>query len=128
MTETSADTLYNYAPDGTLSPFIVRTPSAHTMEPEVFLYMGIHTDRYYFMQTVKNVFNFDKGNGFYTDELVYDKQEKAFFQVSVCNGDYAEKRTVAITAAATSELQFQLFRQQSESLAVVRGNPVFPDG
>lgn len=98
LIETSADTLYNYAPDGTLSPFIVRTPSAHTMEPEVFLYMGIHTDRYYFMQTVKNVFNFDKGNGFYTDELVYDKQEKGFFQVSVCNGDYAEKRTVAITA------------------------------
>lgn len=98
LIETSADTLYNYAPDGTLTPFIVRTPSTHTMEPEVFLYMGIHTDRYYFMQTVKNVFNFDKGNGFYTDELVYDKQEKAFFQVSVCNGDYAEKRTVAITA------------------------------
>lgn len=98
LIETSADTLYNYAPDGTLSPFIVRTPSTQTMEPEVFLYMGIHTDRYYFMQTVKNVFNFDKGNGFYADELVYDKEEKAFFQVSVYNDDYAEKRTVAITA------------------------------
>lgn len=51
--DTSADTLYNYASDGTLSPFIVRIPSAQTMEPAVFLYMGISTDRYYFMQAVK---------------------------------------------------------------------------
>lgn len=98
LIDTSADTLYNYEPDGTLSPFVVRTPSAHTMVPEVFLYMGIHTDRYYFMQALKNVFNFEKGNGFYTDELMYDKEEKALFQVTVQNGDYAEKRPVAMTA------------------------------
>ena len=97
LVDTSADTLYHYAPDGTLIPFIVRTPSAHTMQPEVFLYMGISTDRYHFMQTLKNVFNFEKGNGFYTDELVYDREEKAMFQVAVCNDDYAEKRTVAIS-------------------------------
>ncbi|MDD4419858.1 MAG: 6-bladed beta-propeller [Bacteroides graminisolvens] len=106
LIETSSDTLYHYAPDGTLSPFIARTPSIHTMVPEVFLYMGICTDRYYFMQTVKNVFNFEKGNGFYTDELVYDKEEKALFQVAVYNGDYAEKRPVAMTAApVNSEIE-----------------------
>lgn len=98
LIDTSADTLYNYKPDGTLSPFVVRTPSAQSMVPEVFLYMGIHTDRYFFMQTVKNVFNFEKGNGFYTDELMYDKEEKAMFQVTVQNGDYVEKRPVAMTA------------------------------
>lgn len=98
LMDASADTLYNYAPDGTLNPFIVRTPSTHTMETEVFLYMGIYTDRYYFMQAVKNVFNFEKGNGFYTDELMYDKEEKAIFQVTVHNDDYAEKRPVAMTA------------------------------
>ena len=96
LMDASADTLYNYAPDGTLNPFIVRTPSAHTMQPEVFLYMGIHTDRYYFMETVKNVFNFEKGNGFYTDQLVYE-EEKKLYQVTVYNNDYAEKRTVAMT-------------------------------
>ena len=98
LIETSADTLYNYAPDGTLSPFIVRTPSAQAMTPEDFLYMGIYTDRYYFMETVKNVFNFEKGNGFFADVLMYDKEEKAIYQVTVCNGDYAEKRPVAMTA------------------------------
>jgi hypothetical protein len=98
LTDTSSDTLYIYAPDGALIPFIARTPSAHAMDPEVFLYMGISTGRYYFMQTVRNVFNFEKGNGFYTDELVYDREEKALFRVTVCNGDYSEKRTVAMTA------------------------------
>ncbi len=98
LIDTSADTLYNYAPDGSLTPFIVRTPSAYTMLPEVFLYTGIYTDRYYFMETVKNVFNFEKGNGFYADVLMYDKEEKAIYQVTVHNGDYAEKRSVAMTA------------------------------
>lgn len=97
LMETSSDTLYNYTPDGTLIPFIARTPSAHTMEPEVFLFMGIHTDRYYFMETVKNEFNFEKGRGFPTGELMYDKEENALFQFTVYNGDYAEKRTVAMT-------------------------------
>jgi hypothetical protein len=98
LMDTSADTLYNYASDGTLSPFIVRSPAANTLNPEVFLYMGIHTDRYYFMQTVKNVFNFEKGNGFHPDELMYDKEEDSMFQVLVYNDDYIEKRIVIMTA------------------------------
>lgn len=98
LMDASSDTLYNYAPDGILRPFIARTPSAHDMKPEVFLYMGICTNQYYFIETVKNVFNFEKGNGFYTDELVYDKKEKALFQVTVYNDDYVEKRAVAMTA------------------------------
>lgn len=102
LMDTSADTLYNYAPDGTLTPFIARIPSAHTMQPEIFLYMGIHTDRYYFIQTVKNVFNFESGNGFYADQLMYDKEEKAIYQVAVYNDDYAEKRTVAVTARSVN--------------------------
>ena len=102
LMDSSADTLYNYAADGTLSPFVIRVPSVHTMEPEIFLYMGICTDRYYFMQTVKNVFNFEKGNGFYTDQLMYDKEEKAIYQVDVYNDDYAEKRTVGLTARSVS--------------------------
>jgi len=98
LVETSSDTLYSYAPDGTLSPFIVRTPSTSAMEPEVFLTMGILTDRYYFMQTIKNEFNFENGRGFYTDELMYDKEENALFQFTVYNDDYSEKRPVGMTS------------------------------
>ncbi|MDL2278874.1 6-bladed beta-propeller [Parabacteroides sp. OttesenSCG-928-G07] len=98
LMETSSDTLYSYSSDGRLTPFIVRTPSAHTMEPEIFLYMGIYTNRYYFMRTVKNVFDLEKGNGFYDEQLMYDKEENALFRISVYNDDYVEKRTVAVTA------------------------------
>ncbi|MDR0431110.1 MAG: 6-bladed beta-propeller [Tannerellaceae bacterium] len=106
LMDTSSDTLYNYAPDGTLSPFIVRTPSAHSMDPEIFLFMGIYTDRYYFMETVKNVFNYEKGSGFYTDDLMYDREENALFQFTVYNDDYTEKRTVAMTSRSlNSEIE-----------------------
>jgi hypothetical protein len=60
--------------------------------------MGIYTDRYYFMRTVKNVFDLEKGNGFYDEQLMYDKEENALFRISVYNDDYVEKRTVAVTA------------------------------
>lgn len=100
LMDTSSDTLYSYTPDGTLSPLVVRTPSAHAMEPEVFLCMGIHTDRYYFMEAIKNEFDFETGNGFYINELMYDKEENAIFQFKVYNDDYAEKTTVAMTAGS----------------------------
>ena len=96
LVDASSDTLYNYTPDGRLSPFIVRIPSAHDMEPAVFHTMGIVTDRYYFIETIINKFNFEKGNGFNGDELMYDKEENAIFQSNVYNDDYAEKSTVAM--------------------------------
>ena len=43
------------------------------------------------MQTIRNEFNFETGNGFYGDELMYDKEENALFQFAVYNGDYTEK-------------------------------------
>ena len=98
LVDTSSDTLYNFTPDGTLSPFIVRIPSAHDMEPEVFITMGIHTDRYYFIQTIKNEYNFEKDFGFPYNELMYDKEENALFQFTVYNDDYAEKRPVGMTS------------------------------
>ena len=96
LMDTSTGTLYNYE-NGTLEPFLVRTPSIHAMMPEVYLYMGISTDRYDFMQTVENVFDFEKGNGFDTDEIVYDREEKKLFRSVVYNADYVEKRPVAMT-------------------------------
>lgn len=96
LTKTSSDTVYNYLPDGTLSPFIVRTPSIHSMDPKVFLFPTIITDRYYFMQTLDKKFNFEKGRGFPTNDLVYDKQEKAIFQYTVYNDDFSNKHRVAL--------------------------------
>ena len=96
LMEPSSDTLYNYTPDGTLSPFLVRTPSTPTMETEVFLYLGIFTDRYYFMQTFQNTFDFEKRIGFNTAPLMYDKEENALFQFTVYNDDFVEKKPVSM--------------------------------
>lgn len=42
LMDASSDTLYNYAPDGTLHPILVRTPSAHDMKPEVgYVYRSV---------------------------------------------------------------------------------------
>lgn len=128
LMDTSADTLYNYAADGTLTPFIVRIPSTNTMKPEIFLYMGICTDRYYFMETVKNVFNFEKGNGFYTDELMYDKKEKAIYQVTVYNNDYVEKRPVAMTAKSINREVESATNLNASSLIEVYKNGKLKDG
>jgi hypothetical protein len=92
----SSDTLYVYSPDHTLTPFLVRTPSTHAMDPEIFLSITALTDSYIFMQTVVNVFNFDTGRGFNMNFVMYDKQENDIFKYTVCNGDYTEKRPLFV--------------------------------
>ncbi|MDR2533359.1 MAG: 6-bladed beta-propeller [Tannerellaceae bacterium] len=90
----SADTVYSYSPENTMTPFIVRTPPVQSMSPEVFLLLSILTDRYYFMETVKREYDFETDNGFPATDLIYDNQEKAIFRYTVYNGDYSDKRTV----------------------------------
>lgn len=96
LVETSSDTVYKYTPDGNkLTPFLAKTPSA---DPEILLTMGTLTDRYYFMQTIKKVFDFTKMRGFPLTDLVYDKQEKSVFEVSVFNDDFVKKQRVNLTS------------------------------
>lgn len=91
LTEPSADTVYMNQPDKSLQPFIVRTPSVHTMNPEVFLFPGVLTNRYYFMQTVKKEYDFETNKGLPTTDLIYDKQEKKIYQYTVSNNDFSER-------------------------------------
>lgn len=91
LTEPSTDTVYLRRSDNSLQPFIVRTPSVHTMQPEVFLFPGVLTDRYYFMQTVKKECDFEKNEGMPTTDLMYDRQDKKVFQYTVKNKDFNER-------------------------------------
>ncbi|MDR1258904.1 MAG: 6-bladed beta-propeller [Tannerellaceae bacterium] len=86
--EPSSDTVYRYLSDRSIVPILARTPSVHSMDPEVFLFMSIITDRYYFMETVK------KENEFPATGLLYDRQAKAIFESIVYNGDYSDKKQV----------------------------------
>lgn len=92
LVETSTDTVYNYvSKENKLCPFWVKTPSEN---PEILLTMGAVTERYYFMQTIQKVFDFDKRRGFPTISVVYDKQENAVFDAIVRNGDFAKLQSV----------------------------------
>jgi hypothetical protein len=94
--KTSSDTVYTYSSNGNLTPFIVRTPSIHSMNTEVFLFPGILTDRYYFMKAMKKEFDLVRMKGAPPVDLVYDKQENALFNYTVYNDDFLDKRQVSI--------------------------------
>lgn len=96
LIEPSADTIYRYSPDHGLMPFITRTPSVQAMDPEVFLFPGVVTDRYCFMQTVKKEYDFAADKGFPTTELVYDKQENAIFECTIYNDDFIDKKPMSL--------------------------------
>ena len=60
------------------------------MDTEVYLYLGVQTDRYCFMQTVDNRFDFEKNTGFVTTELVYDKSEREIYEYIAHNNDLVD--------------------------------------
>ena len=82
LTELSADTLYKYSANHTMKPFIVRTPSIQSMNPEKFLLLSLLTEQYYFMEAIEKKMDFS------IIDLVYDNQEKALFRYKVYNSDY----------------------------------------
>jgi hypothetical protein B2_04755 len=96
LMEPSSDTIYRYTQDQMMQPFIVRTPSIQSMETEIFLFPGILTDRYYFMQTVRKEYDFATDKGFPTKELVYDKQENTIFECTIYNNDFKDKKPISL--------------------------------
>lgn len=95
LMESSADTMYTFLfKERHLTPFIVRTPSIHAMEPKIFLFLSMVTDRYYFMEVVKKEYDFNRDSGFPRTNLLYDKQKDKIFECKVYNGDYITKKQV----------------------------------
>lgn len=86
LAEYSADTVYQYTPNGAMGPIIARTPSVQTLNPEVFLFPTLFTDRYYFVEAVEKTMEFN------ATDIVYDKQENKLFRYKVYNGDYSYKQ------------------------------------
>lgn len=95
LVEPSADTIYSYSTTHALKPFIVRTPSVQTMNPETFLYPGVITDRYCFMQAIKKEYDeTDPYGNLKRFDWVYDKKEKQTFEYTVYNSDFIEQRPI----------------------------------
>lgn len=106
LTEPSADTIYFYKPDRSLKPFIVRTPSVQTMSPEVFLFPGVLTDDYYFMQSVTKEYDFDKNEGMPSTPLVYDVAEQKIYKYTVHNADYEDREENLSKQNVSNKLAF----------------------
>jgi hypothetical protein len=94
LSEVSSDTVYTLLPDYSLRPYLVRTPPIQSMDPEIFLMLRFFSDRYIFMETIKNVYDWDTSRGFPKTFMMYDKQEKAFSGYNVYNGDYTTKKEI----------------------------------
>lgn len=92
LTEISTDTIYQLAPDYGLRPFIARTPSASEMDPPVYLFTGVMTDRYYFLQAVENAYDPETKDGFASRDLLYDTEERAVYEYVVYNNDFTDER------------------------------------
>ena len=94
LSELSSDTVYTLLPDYSLRPSLVRTPPIQSMEPGVFLLLRLFSDRYIFMETIKNVYDWNAKSGFPRTFFMYDKQEKNFFEYRVYNGDYTTQQEI----------------------------------
>jgi len=96
LIEFSSDTVFTFLPDYSLQPIIARTPSIQSMNLEVMLILRLVSERYYFMDKIVNEYDWDKGSGFPRTALVYDKQEKAFSDYILYNGDFSTKKQIPI--------------------------------
>ncbi|MDH6358079.1 6-bladed beta-propeller [Parabacteroides sp. PF5-9] len=88
FTEASSDTVYRYTHDHKLIPFLARTPSLQSMDPEVYLFPGVITDRYCFMELKT------KKRDYPDTSLVLDRLTGETFRSAVYNGDYSNKERV----------------------------------
>ena len=76
------------------------------MTPEVFLFLGVLTDRYYFMQTVKKECDFEKNDKMPTVDLIYDRQEKKIYHSIVHNADFDNREEDLSVCALNEEVAF----------------------
>lgn len=104
----SSDTVYTYQPDGHISPLMVRTPSIHAMDPQVFIFPTVITDPYFFIKTLKKEFDFERMKGYPTTNLVYDKQENSIFKYTVYNDDFLNKKQVSWGSKAVNPVNQEI--------------------
>jgi len=107
--EPSSDTVFRYFPDHSMVPFIVRTPSIHSMpSPEIFLFPSILTDRYHFMVSVKKEYDYEMRRIVPSTYLIYDIEDKEIYEYTLLNDDYTNKVYVDMTERATATLNDEI--------------------
>jgi len=123
LTVYSTDTVFNYLPDHSMIPFMVRTPSIQSNNPEAFLSLGILTAHYWFFQTEKaepEIVGTNPNDAvalFPKTYLMYDRQEKTIHEYTVYNADYSNQITVNMSRNTVNDEI--AFHQKIESYQLV---------
>lgn len=112
LTEASSDTVFCFSSKQRMEPFIVRSPSIQSMDPEVFLFPKTLTNCYCFLEKVK------KENGFSKTDLVYDRQKKVLYEYTLYNADYSDKQQVNMVTWETRNYEIG-FWQKIDAYALV---------
>lgn len=99
LASVSSDTIYRHLPDGSEHPYIVRSPSVHNMDPEVFLFPKMMTERYDFLVSIKK--KMEDNFSFPSVNLIYDKQDKSIYTYVIRNADF-EGSDVALWESSLS--------------------------
>ena len=120
ITELSSDTIFRLLPDLNMIPFMARTPSVHSMNPEIFLHPVILTKRYYFMETIKKEYDSSIPESYPRKKLIYDRQEKTIHQYTVCNNDYTTPKAVDFSLRTAYSMNKEItFWQKLEAYELV---------
>jgi hypothetical protein len=117
LIEPSSDTVYRVSPDYSMEPFMARTPSIQSMNPETFFFPGTLTGRYVFMaSTRKENFSGQPEQSPQTS-LVYDHGDSSTYECTVYNGDYSNEMIVdMVQQPVNDEIAFQ---QKIEAIDLV---------
>jgi len=110
LAQPPSDTIYRCLPDYSLEeiilvPFVARTPSIQSMNPELFLYPDLITEHYYFMtvsEKVGKIYN-DNLLPFPQTALMYDMQAKALYRYAVYNNDFSNEKEVSINSGPVND-------------------------
>lgn len=105
LIEESSDTIFTLLPDFHMTPFIARMPSVRTMNPEIFMFPRMLTNRYFFMEKIR------MKNGFSKVELMYDRQNKTMYEYTLYNNDYADKQHINIMTWETKNDEIAFWKK-----------------
>ena len=122
VTELSSDTIFRLLPDFNMTPFMARTPTINSMNPEIFLLPILLTDRYYFIQTLRK--EVERIPGFFPrTNLIYDRQEKTIYQYTVSNDDYATPKTISFSLSLYANMNNEIaYLQKIEAYELVEAS------
>ncbi|WP_080903084.1 6-bladed beta-propeller [Parabacteroides sp. Marseille-P3160] len=98
LNEISSDSVYKINPDFSLTPLMVKKPSVQQLDPPIFVFAGVRSDRYQFFHTVKKEYDKATQIGYPDVQLMYDKQTQEMCAYDVYNEDCPNTKSLFFRA------------------------------